>query len=423
MAPYASLARLLHPLRLPVCWWRPALVDPRGPPCTSPQSRHQSRAWPPASCPHPTETAHRAYRADSVLPLRFRHRNRGNAGPFLPPGPARGRLGDREVSSLSAATLSSFPLSAELREGLQRLGIQNLAEVQRLCILQALGGKSLAVAATAGAGKTLAYLLPVLQRFITEAGANALDISDVAQRCPFAMLLVPSRELARQVASVAMALLPQAPVLLLDPTAPLRHHQQLLQHLPGKVLIATPDRILALLRQKRLTKPAAAEAAGPAEPALLCLSKLRVLVVDEADALLRRDYRSKLSAIYRAAVGGKERKGEKSGAAPDCRHQMRDSLQVLFFSAVLPQELLSTIEEDFPHVRILDLVNAPHHLPQRRMIAEFADAERCREVQAKPSHSGLLRNHRFLVHASGRYPKLRDIWYSKRVFQASLPYS
>ncbi|CDI77481.1 RNA helicase, putative [Eimeria acervulina] len=217
------------------------------------------------------------------------------------------------ITGLSAAKVSALPISPDLQDGLQRLGIRRLAEVQRICLLRALGGTSLVVAANPGSGKTLAYLLPVLQRFVAEDGRQTLDISDGSPPSPFALILVPSRELARQVAKVAMALLPHAPVLLLDPASSLRHHQQLLSHLPVKIVVSTPDRVRSLMWRRRVQ---AAGRAEHGEPLHLSLKNLHVLVIDEADCMLRRDYHSKVQFIYRTAIGcnsGEEKAGTGEG--------------------------------------------------------------------------------------------------------------
>lgn len=278
-------------------------------------------------------------------------------------------------SSLSAAKASALPISWELREGLERLGVRRLAAVQRVCLLRALGGKSLAVAAPPGAGKTLAYLLPVMQRFIAqgkESGKNVSNALDPAVRNPFGLVLVPSRELARQVASVALALAPHAPLLLLDPAAPLHHHQQQLQHLSAKLLIATPDRILALRGQQRAAaaaRAAGAAAPGKAIPLRLALEKLRIIVIDEADSLLRQGYLGKVREIYRAATKAEGEEGWQPGDG---------SVQLLAFSAVLPERLIDTLKTEFPHAEVLDMLGTQQqhqNQEQKRTAANTEDLE------------------------------------------------
>lgn len=274
----------------------------------------------------------------------------------------------RAITGLSAAKISALPISPELQEGLQRLGIRKLADVQRHCLLRALAGTSLIVAARPGAGKTLAYLIPILQRFMAEEMRDTLNTSAEAHSFPFALILVPSRELARQVTSVAMALLPQAPVILLDPTSPMRQHKELLQHIPAKIVVSTPDRVCALTGFRR-PRGMGTTRSGPLEPNPLSLNNLRVLVVDEADALLRRDYHSKIQFLYRAALGWRDGKGDKhlSGEGLQC---FSSSLQLLCFSAVLTQSMLSIFETEFPQVEVLNLLSASKHGTGGELVTE-----------------------------------------------------
>ncbi|KAL8433349.1 hypothetical protein Efla_001903 [Eimeria flavescens] len=280
----------------------------------------------------------------------------------------------REVHSMSAARRPRPELLPELREGLQRLGILKLTEMQRLCLLRTLRGGSLAVAASPGAGKTLAYLLPVLHQLVNEGERK--EQAGGSPRPPFALLLLPSRELAKQVLVVATALLPRASILVLDPTTALRHQQQMLDHLAPQVLVATPDRVLSLLRQKKeapATKMRAAAAAGSPWAGELCVEKLRFLVVDEADALLRRDYLTKVVAVYRAAAGAKAVKGNNLEAEAD--KPTRDSLQMLFYTAVLTPELRALIDSNFPSVEVLDLVASDGRQPLKRANAEHTEQQ------------------------------------------------
>ncbi|KAL8452822.1 hypothetical protein Emag_002195 [Eimeria magna] len=287
-------------------------------------------------------------------------------GPFLPFIIAcRRQQGGREVHSTSAARGRALEISAELCDGLHRLGIRELTEMQRLSLLKTLRGCNLAVAAEPGAGKTLAYLLPVLQQFLGEKGSQevAFEPDDASLSEPFALLLLPSRELARQVMAVATALLPRAPLLLLDTTTPLHQQQRMLARFPLNLLVATPNRVLSLLRRKSQragANAAAASRGAPVQQAELCLERLRFLVVDEADALLRQDYMSKVTAIYQAATG----KTTSNRQIPDLDAQepqsKRDSLQLLFFTAVLTRDLHALIDSNFPDVEALSFVAGEH---------------------------------------------------------------
>ncbi|KAL8437274.1 hypothetical protein ACSSS7_001037 [Eimeria intestinalis] len=307
--------------------------------------------------------------------------------PFLPQLIAcRRQQGGREVESTSAEKGFALAISAELRDGLHRLGVRKLTDMQRLSLLKTLRGCSLAVAAKPGAGKTLAYLLPILQQFVSDEGSeeNAFETGD-APSLPFALLLVPSRELAKQVMAVATALLPRAPLLLLDSTTPLQQQQQMLAHLSPKLIVATPDRVLSLLRPKnrRSATDKAASSRGTPVQAELCLTNLRFLVVDEADALLRQGYMSKVTAIYQAATGKKTSTRQKRDLDAQDAKPEQGSLQVLFFTAVLTRELHALFDSNFLKVEALDFVASIYRQSPGGTSLPTADEDKLREHSTK----------------------------------------
>ncbi|XP_028812762.1 putative ATP-dependent RNA helicase DDX28 [Denticeps clupeoides] len=96
-------------------------------------------------------------------------------------------------------TFGALRVHADLVEALRRAGVVRPTWVQRQLVPKLLRGHNVLCAAETGSGKTLAYLLPVLHR-LREAGRPEPDAETRAA------ILVPSRELADQVASVARAL-------------------------------------------------------------------------------------------------------------------------------------------------------------------------------------------------------------------------
>src|SRR5579872_400532 len=91
----------------------------------------------------------------------------------------------------SETTFSSLGVSAELATVLSEQGIVVPFPVQALTIPDALAGRDVCGKAKTGSGKTLAFGLPLLMRL----GAPA-------PRRPRGLILVPTRELAIQVAEV-----------------------------------------------------------------------------------------------------------------------------------------------------------------------------------------------------------------------------
>lgn len=173
---------------------------------------------------------------------------------------------------------SELPISQYLKERLLSARFSVPTPVQAAAIPPALEGKDVLATAQTGTGKTLAFLIPVIERLLKQ------ENSGVA-----ALVLVPTRELAMQVLDQYNALRGKqlAPAALV--VGGLAEQQQLRAIRNGaNVIVATPGRLQDYLDRR-----------------LVHFSNLRVLVLDEADRMLDMGF---LPAIRRiAAVLPKER--------------------------------------------------------------------------------------------------------------------
>jgi superfamily II DNA/RNA helicase len=214
--------------------------------------------------------------------------------------------------------LESLELHRELRLGLQALGYTAATEVQAAVLPAALAGQDLQVSAETGSGKTLAYLLPLAQSLL-DAGP---DSSPGTQ----GLVLVPTRELARQVLKYSRALLTKSRLRVQAITggADFKYQKALLRKDP-EILIATPGRLLEHCRK------------GSAD-----LRALRVLVLDEADRMLDMGFRDDVLGII--------------------EHGPADR-QVIMLSASLQHAALGQIAGDVlrsPRVVSVGAVRQPH---------------------------------------------------------------
>ena len=128
----------------------------------------------------------------------------------------------------------------DLAAALARQSITSPTSIQREALPLAMGGADVLVNASTGSGKTLIFLLPLLQRLL-EQPASSIDLHATAE----CLVLVPTAELAQQVRDVAAALAPE-PVNA------------------ARLLIATPELWLGLRR------PAPAAVAIDEADAILC---------------------------------------------------------------------------------------------------------------------------------------------------------
>ncbi|KAJ7312015.1 hypothetical protein JRQ81_006344 [Phrynocephalus forsythii] len=179
---------------------------------------------------------------------------------------------DDNASSSSSSSSSSFlSLGVEPRlcSALQEaLGIRRPSAVQERLIPPLLAGSNALCAGQTGSGKTLAYLLPLLQRLLQSRGLpGALGSAD----SPRAVVVLPSRELAGQVTSVARRLcaLLGLQVREIEGGRGLGSVRQKIRSGPTDLLVSTPGILSRALKNQVLT-----------------LEKVHCLVLDEVDTLL-----------------------------------------------------------------------------------------------------------------------------------------
>ncbi|MBD3257180.1 DEAD/DEAH box helicase [candidate division GN15 bacterium] len=145
-----------------------------------------------------------------------------------------------------------------MREATAKVGWSDLMPVQAKAIPYVLDGRDLMVQSRTGSGKTGAFMLPIVERVDLQGGT-----------CQ-AMVLVPTRELARQVARDAEQLGSMAGVKAVAVYGGVKYGPQIKALEKGaQVVVGTPGRILDLLLRR-----------------VFDLQNLDFLVFDEADRML-----------------------------------------------------------------------------------------------------------------------------------------
>jgi ATP-dependent RNA helicase RhlE len=165
---------------------------------------------------------------------------------------------------------SELSVSPSLKERLVAARFTTPTPVQAAAIPQALEGKDVLATAQTGTGKTLAFLIPVIEKLLTQnkPGINAL-------------VLVPTRELAMQVAAQYNALRGKLPAAALV-CGGLPERAQLTAIRNGaRLMVATPGRLEDYLDRQQVH-----------------FNALNTLVLDEADRMLDMGF---LPAIRRIA--------------------------------------------------------------------------------------------------------------------------
>jgi len=210
---------------------------------------------------------------------------------------------------------SKMAISAYTKERLAAAGFSIPTPVQSAAIPKALEGKDVLATAQTGTGKTLAFLIPMIEQLLQQVTPGIA-----------ALVLVPTRELAMQVVAQYDALRGKqlAPAALV--VGGLSEGTQLNALRKGaRVVVATPGRLEDFLGRK-----------------LVNFRSLRVLVLDEADRMLDMGF---LPAIRRiAAVLPKERQTMcfsatlEASVAHLVHDYMRNPVRLAFGSILKPSE-------------------------------------------------------------------------------------
>jgi superfamily II DNA/RNA helicase len=179
--------------------------------------------------------------------------------------------------------LTSFDdlaLLPSLQATLAEQGFARPTEIQARVVPELLAGRSVVGVAETGSGKTLTYVLPILDRVKRlETDGAAVEVEGQ----PRAAVVVPSRELGEQVAKVFKTFTHGTRVRV---RAALGAAEVARRNVKGafEVLVATPGRLLQLV-----------------ESGAVRMGDIRTLVLDEADQMLDLGFLPDVTAIVRSA--------------------------------------------------------------------------------------------------------------------------
>ena len=167
-------------------------------------------------------------------------------------------------------------------------GIDAPFQIQSLVIPEALRGGDVLAKSPTGSGKTLAFAIPIAQ------------LVDLAAEKPYALVLVPTRELCSQVTE-HFALIAGDDVKVASVYGGVPLKAQADEAKRAHVIIATPGRLQDLVDRR-----------------LVSLDHVRILVLDEADRMLDMGFKPQVDKLVR---------------------KLHDDRQTMFFSATLDGEV------------------------------------------------------------------------------------
>mmetsp|Transcript_7848 Transcript_7848/g.19090 ORF Transcript_7848/g.19090 Transcript_7848/m.19090 type:complete len:399 (-) Transcript_7848:3344-4540(-) len=144
-------------------------------------------------------------------------------------------------------------------------------KIQAKVIPYALNGRDLIGYAQTGSGKTIAYLLPIIQKLVKKKSTF------------FSVIMVPSRELAFQIASYFEAFGNIFGIKIAVLVGGLENSsQKAMLSLNPHILICTPGRLIEHLEKLLRFK----------------IKKVSIFVLDEADRLFQLDFKKEFSIIF-----------------------------------------------------------------------------------------------------------------------------
>lgn len=183
-------------------------------------------------------------------------------------------------------------LSRELNKAIEAMGFTEATPIQEKAIPYILNGQDVIGQAQTGTGKTAAFGIPAIERI--DAGSSRVQL----------LVICPTRELALQTTAELSKLLRYKEgvrTLAIYGGQPIKKQIMMLKKCP-QIIIGTPGRIMDHLRRRTLR-----------------LSQLQMLVLDEADEMLKMGFREDINTILQSTSAVK---------------------QTVLFSATMPRDIL-----------------------------------------------------------------------------------
>ncbi|MEZ5084425.1 MAG: DEAD/DEAH box helicase [Bacteroidales bacterium] len=196
-------------------------------------------------------------------------------------------------------TFDDFKLSKPLHNAISDLRFEKPTPIQKETFSVILSGRDVVGIAQTGTGKTMAYMLPILQ---------GLSFSD--QVAPRVLILVPTRELVVQMVGMIESIAKYMNVRVLGVYGGTNINSQKQAVAEGcDILVATPGRLYDL-----------------AVSSALKLKDVKKLVIDEVDIMLDFGFRYQLTGIF---------------------EMLKERRQIIMFSATMTEEVDALIDNYF----------------------------------------------------------------------------
>lgn len=221
----------------------------------------------------------------------------------LPPKQAQADIvGGESAAELSKKSFADYGVSAPIVQALAAHGITHPFPIQALTLPIALKGSDIIGQAKTGTGKTLGFGIPMLESAVGEGERGWEELPHPG--LPQGMVIVPTRELAKQVAGDLRAAGANRSLRITEIYGGKAYEPQITALKQGtEIVVGTPGRLIDLKRQH-----------------VLRLDCIRTVVLDEADEMLDLGFLESVETLL--------------NATPSTRHTM-------LFSATMPGAVIT----------------------------------------------------------------------------------
>lgn len=206
--------------------------------------------------------------------------------------------------------ISKLGIHPEVISCLSQRGITKLFPIQKAVLEPAMQGRDMIGRARTGTGKTLAFGIPILDKITRHNAKNGVG------RDPLALVLAPTRELARQVEKEFYESSRLATLCVYGGTPIGRQMSELSRGVD--VVAGTPGRVIDLIKRGALD-----------------LSRVQFVVLDEADQMLNVGFEEDVEVIL---------------------EKLPQNRQTMMFSATMPNWILKLTRKYLKNPLTIDLV-------------------------------------------------------------------
>ncbi|CAI9768280.1 unnamed protein product [Fraxinus pennsylvanica] len=207
--------------------------------------------------------------------------------------------------------IAKLGISQEIVSTLARKGITKLFPIQSAVLEPAMQGRDMIGRARTGTGKTLAFGIPIMDKIIQYNEKHGRG------RNPLALILAPTRELARQVDKEFYESAPGLDTLCVYGGVPITRQMSSLDQ-GVDIIVGTPGRVIDLIKRGSLN-----------------LSEVKFTVLDEADQMLNVGFADDVETIL---------------------GYMTQKHQTMMFSATMPKWILKLTQKFLKNPVTVDLV-------------------------------------------------------------------